>query len=78
MFVKGSTAIEGLSGRGKAIFSLEATSTFEAGGTVGFETFSGDGGATFSLGATFVEGGVLTWAFSGWETTIFSFGVTSG
>jgi hypothetical protein len=77
MFVKGRTAIEGLSGRGKANFSLEATSIFGGGGTVGFETFSGDGGVTFSLGATSVEGGTTVGAFSVGETAIFSFGVTS-
>jgi hypothetical protein len=78
MLAKGSTAMEGLPGRGKTIFSLEATLTFGAGGTVGFETFSGDGGTNFSLGATSVEGGATVGAFSVWETAIFSFGVTSG
>jgi hypothetical protein len=70
--------MEGKSGKGKAILSLKATSTFRAGRVIGFETFSDDGGITFSLGATSVEGGTTVGAFSAWETTIFPFGVTSG
>ena len=77
MLTNGSTAIEGLSGRGKAILSFEATSILGAGG-VGLVTFSGDGGVTFSLGATSVEGITVVGTFSGWGTTTFSFGVTSG
>jgi len=39
IFVKGSTAIEGLSGRGKANFSFEATSILGGGGGIGLVTF---------------------------------------
>jgi hypothetical protein len=78
MLVKGSTAMEGLSGNGKAIFSLEATSNLGVGGVTGFEIFSGDGGVIFSLVATSAEGGTTADAFSDWGATTFSFDVTSG
>src|SRR4030067_1864827 len=82
IFTKGRTAMEGLSGRGKAIFSLEATSIFGAGGTVGFEAFSGDGGVTFSLSAGSTEGagevGTVTGGFSDGGTVSFSLVATSG
>jgi hypothetical protein len=76
MLVNGSTAIEGLSGRENAIFSLEATSILGAGGGAGLVTFSGNGGVIFSLGAGSTEGAgeveTVSGGFSDGATVIFS------
>jgi hypothetical protein len=65
MFKKGSTAIEGLSGKGNAILSLEATSVFAGGGDLGFDTFPGGGGVPFSWRPTSADGGAVAEGFSG-------------
>jgi hypothetical protein len=74
--------MDGLSGKGRAIFSLEATSTLGGGGAVGLATFSGDGSAIFSIGFGSDEGtggGVtVSEGFAGWATVIFSLEATSG
>src|SRR5512137_2407070 len=76
ILTKGSTAMEGNSGRGKAIFFGSALSTGGEGVTV-FETFSGDGGTTFSLGVTSVDGGEVD-GFSSCGAVSFSLETTSG
>jgi hypothetical protein len=65
MLTNGITAIDGTSGKGKAILSFDATSTLGVGEAAGFETFSRDGGTTFSLGTTSAEDGMLADGFSG-------------
>src|SRR4030042_3611935 len=88
MFTKGRTAMEGLSGNGKTIFSLEADSNLGEGGDTGFETFSGKEGAPFwggeistaifPVSGTSIEGGGTADDFSCWREAIFSLGATSG
>jgi len=69
--------MEGLAGKGKAILSLEATSTLEERGGAGLVTFSGNGGVPFLWEQLQAKGGG-DWRFSQVaKIVIFSFGVTS-